>query len=340
MRALALILWAALALAQPTAVRAHEGGTTGYAAIAIDGHMVRYTLTLSAVPHPAAAADHGWLVAAIADKIRLTSDGAACEPGPGYAVPSGEGVVSVTALVDFVCPGPVGELVIRDDLFDVLGDDLHTLARIEWPGHTEQAAFATEQRLARASVGDDAAAAHGSGSFFRLGVEHMLSGYDHLLFLLMLILRAEGIVQLLKIVTAFTVAHSITLALATLGVVDLPGRLVEAVIALSIAWVALENLLSRRPPARRLAVSFVFGLVHGFGFSSVLSDLGLPRENFAVALLSFNLGVEAGQVAVVLLTVPVLLWLHRTRFEPGFGTTVSTLVLVFGLGLFVERVWY
>src|SRR5207247_2547291 len=165
------------------------------------------------------------------------------------------------------------ELVIRDDIFDVLGPDHHTLAKIESPRATEQFAFAPDAREARVTLGDDGEVGRGSVSFFLLGVHHILSGYDHLLFLLGLILRGGRMLSLFKIITAFTVAHSVTLALAVLDVVVLPDRLVEAVIALSIALVAADNLSPRPAVPRRWVVSFLFGLVHGFGFSAVLRKL-------------------------------------------------------------------
>jgi hypothetical protein len=117
----------------------------------------------------------------------------------------------------------------------------------------------------------------------------------------------------LRIVTAFTVAHSITLSLAALGVVNLPSRLVESVIAASIVVAALNNV---RPMVidRLWMVAFGFGLVHGFGFASVLTDLGLPRDALAIALVGFNVGVEIGQIAIVLLFLPLALALRRTAF--------------------------
>jgi HupE / UreJ protein len=153
-----------------------------------------------------------------------------------------------------------------------------------------------------------------------------------------LVLGGGGPWSMIKIITAFTVAHSVTLALAVLGVVTLPERLVEAAIALSIAYVAAENLFARQALSRRWAVSLGFGLVHGFGFASVLRALGLPAEHLALSLGAFNLGVEAGQAAVALPLVWGLARLRGRPWEPRFATGVSTLVLAAGLALFVERV--
>ena len=152
------------------------------------------------------------------------------------------------------------------------------MARIQWTGGTQQFAFEPDARETRVSIAEPPRAARGAGSFFPLGIKHIVTGYDHLLFLLALILRGGGLIQLLKIITGFTVAHSITLALAVLNVVILPDRLVEAVIALSIAYVAAENLFPRYAASRRWTVSFLFGLMHGFGFSSVLRDIAACRR--------------------------------------------------------------
>jgi len=141
-------------------------------------------------------------------------------------------------------------------------------------------------------------------TYFTLGVEHILLGIDHLLFILALMLLVRGTLLLVKTVTAFTVAHSITLTAATLGYVQLPSQPVEAVIALSIVFVAGE--LARRDPAHpSLAerfpwlIAFTFGLLHGFGFASALADIGLPERDIPAALLTFNLGVEVGQLLFI-----------------------------------------
>jgi hydrogenase/urease accessory protein HupE len=143
-----------------------------------------------------------------------------------------------------------------------------------------------------------------AATYLELGVEHILLGFDHLLFVLALLIITQGTWQLVKTVTAFTVAHSITLSLATLGFVHVPAPPVEAVIALSIAFVATEilhvhqgqrNLAARAP----WLIAFVFGLLHGFGFAGALSEVGLPAGQIPMALLFFNLGVEVGQLLFV-----------------------------------------
>ena len=163
----------------------------------------------------------------------------------------------------------------------------------------------------------------GSGSFVKaakrytvLGIDHILAGLDHLLFILGLLLIVKGVWQLVKTITAFTLAHSITLGLATLGFVNVPSKPVEAIIALSIVFLAMEIIYGwqgRIGLAHRIPwlVAFGFGLLHGFGFAGALSEIGLPPPEIPIALLFFNVGVEIGQlffVAVILLT----LWMVRS----------------------------
>jgi hydrogenase/urease accessory protein HupE len=153
-------------------------------------------------------------------------------------------------------------------------------------------------------------------SYFGLGVEHILTGWDHLLFVIALVLLVRRGWAVAKAVTAFTVAHSLTLAGVTLGLVGLPGRPVEALIALSIVCLAVElaqrgegeGMTSRHP----WAIAFAFGLVHGFGFAGALQEIGLPEGEVPAALVSFNLGVEAGQLAVVGVVLAALAALART----------------------------
>src|SRR5207249_427471 len=156
---------------------------------------------------------------------------------------------------------------------------------------------------------------------------HIWLGFDHILFLLALLLpsvlrRGPGgwevvdgfrpaLIKMLKIVTAFTVAHSITLSLATLGILRLPARLVESAIAASVILAAVNNI---RPifPHRGWMVAFAFGLIHGFGFANVLADLGLAKETLALALVGFNLGVEIGQLAIVTAFLPIAFSLRES----------------------------
>ena len=197
------------------------------------------------------------------------------------------------------------------------------------------------------------AAQHGS-SFLLEGVHHIVTGYDHLLFLLCLILPAvmrrdgrrwrpvprlkDALTPVLWIVTAFTIAHSATLALAALKLISLPSRVVEPAIAATIVVAALDNLVPIFGRVPRWAVAFAFGLIHGFGFAGVLGELDLPAGEFAWALLRFNLGLEIGQIAVVSVAIALLfLWRgHRAypRLAIGAGSLAA---IVIGVLWFVER---
>ena len=185
------------------------------------------------------------------------------------------------------------------------------------------------------------------------GIEHIATGFDHLLFLVALLLpsvlvrrerRWEPVTSFPRAlrnvagtVTAFTAAHSITLSLATLSVVSLPSRLVESLIALSVLLTALDNVWPILP-RRRWQVAFAFGLLHGFGFASVLADLDLPPSALALSLFGFNVGVEIGQLVLVVLLVPLVYLVRDTRAYPRLGmTTASALIAVLAIGWLVER---
>ncbi len=175
---------------------------------------------------------------------------------------------------------------------------------------------------------------------FALGVEHILTGYDHLLFLGGLLIACRSLRTMLGVVTSFTVAHSVTLALAGLGLVRLSSGVVEPLIAASIVFVGVENLWVREEPRFRWVLTFIFGLVHGFGFASVLGELGLGQAgtSLVVPLLGFNLGVEAGQLAVALVVLPLLLWLRRRGwFERRALYAMSLAVALLGAHWFLER---
>ncbi len=191
--------------------------------------------------------------------------------------------------------------------------------------------------------------------YVREGVWHIWIGLDHILFLLSLLLPSvlawqaakkkwqavnsfrEAFVDVIKVVTAFTLAHSITLSLAALGVIELPSRWVESVIAASIIVAALNNVWPRIV-GRLWMVAFGFGLVHGFGFASVLADLGLPRDALVLALVGFNVGVELGQVAIVIVFLPLAYALRRTAFyRRGVMVGGSLVIALLAAVWFIER---
>ena len=175
-------------------------------------------------------------------------------------------------------------------------------------------------------------------AWLRLGIEHILSGYDHLLFLLTLLLVANDLRSLLAIISTFTLAHSTTLVLAATGVCALPPDIVEPLIALSIGCVAIDNVRAPQRPARR-ALIFTFGLIHGFGFAGALRELGLDALANAPALLAFNLGVELGQLVLAAISVPALRhWARHPAWQRRVVPALSGVIAVVGVVWFVERV--
>jgi hydrogenase/urease accessory protein HupE len=177
-----------------------------------------------------------------------------------------------------------------------------------------------------------------AGQFISLGVEHILIGYDHIAFLLALIVIGLSFKEALKIITAFTVAHSVTLLLAALQIVSLNSRFVEIVIALSICYVAVENLLVKKVKYRWI-LTFVFGLIHGFGFASVLQDFIRGKSNLVLSVLSFNIGVEVGQLMILIVMLPVL-YLLRNKFEFRRVTAVTSVaILIMGFTWLIERLF-
>jgi len=300
--------------------------------VAIRDNVVLYQLTPTAV---AAASTEPTLTATLLqEKLHVFADGKACpataDPLPGLQR-------------RFLCDTAPRTLTVQDDMADTLGTPHHIIALFTWDGGSQSFSFASNSRTATVNLQAAPQAStqntlHSASGFFKLGVWHIATGYDHLLFLLALILGGGNVRQLVKIVTAFTLAHSLTLGAAALDLIRFAPTVVEALIALSIAYVAFENLFPRFAISRRWTISLLFGLVHGFGFSSVLKEIGLPQDNLVLALLNFNLGVEAGQLVAVALVVPALIALKQTRWHARIVTASSVAVLVVGVGLFVERV--
>lgn len=318
-------LWLSLcsAAAAPSLAHAHAGDATGFASVTLSGTNVRYTFT----PTASFSADQSKLPALLRQHLQVTADGKPCVPDQTNEL-----------VIVFQCVSAKQQISVEDHLDQVLGATHHVIALFTWDGGSQSHSFSSTTPTAVVPLSAATSPPPGSASsFFPLGVEHIATGYDHLLFLLALILCGGNLKSLVKIITAFTLAHSITLGAAALGLVSLPSVLVEAVIALSIAYVAFENLFPRFAISRRWTISFLFGLVHGFGFSSVLQEIGLPKDSLVWALLNFNLGVEAGQLVAVLITLPALLWLRKQSYAGRVIQILSGIVMLLGLGLFVDR---
>lgn len=176
------------------------------------------------------------------------------------------------------------------------------------------------------------------GSFILLGIEHILTGYDHIAFLIGLIVIGLSFREVLKIITAFTIAHSITLLLAALQILSLNSKFVESVIALSICYIAVENLF-RKEVKYRWLITFCFGLVHGFGFASALQELIVGKSNLILSVVSFNFGVETGQLMIFVILLPVLHMLKQTLQFRKVTAGVSVAIFIFGFTWLIERLF-
>jgi HupE / UreJ protein len=245
---------------------------------------------------------------------------------------SGDGRAVVETKLAFRSEHTLRDIAIRCEPLTELGADHTTLARIDTRRGSGEFIFRPGVTYRDAPV-----ALVQALEFLKLGIVHIFVGYDHIAFLLALLLTGGSTLTIVKIVTAFTAAHSVTLSLAALDLVTLSPIVVEAGIALSIVYVAAENLLTRRRQGRWL-ISFLFGLVHGFGFAAVLKELALPSSVLAASLVTFNLGVEIAQVAIVALVVPALYGLTRTRLHAPLTRMASAVILSFGLLWLYQRV--
>jgi hypothetical protein len=285
-------------------------------------------------------AQHADIAAYAGARLKLQADGVDCpiEIGSQLVDEHTDGAYTVMPL-RFACPkaqasGGPAAITLRYTLFADIDPQHRGLLNLTAGGATRTALFGPQEAQQVFTLGETS---HWKQllDYAREGVWHIWIGFDHILFLLSLLLPAVGVWtrqrrgpgqgwqpvdtfraalwDVLRIVTAFTVAHSITLSLATLGLVSLPSRLVESSIAASVVLAALNNVWPVFH-GRRWMVAFAFGLIHGFGFASVLVDLGLPQGALALALLGFNLGVEAGQLAIVAVFLLLAYPVRRSAF--------------------------
>jgi hydrogenase/urease accessory protein HupE len=342
-----IALAALLTSLAPTAALAHQAGIS-YGTWTARGDGLGLELRLRAAelhaadPELAAGdatpADVPRLARTALSGISISQAGAACRPEPGPArwiAPDG---VELSAA--FHCPRPGEPMQVRLELLSRLPPGHVHLARVVAGGHTEERA--ADARRDGFEVAGRPGRLRQAAAFAALGVEHILTGWDHVAFLLGLLLATASLGEVARSLTSFTAAHALTLALATLGVARPPASLVEPLIAASVALVALENLrdLRRRPERARprWPLALAFGLVHGFGFAGALDGLRLSGVELAVALGAFNAGVELGQAAIALAVYPLLAWI---RVRPRLAVTglhaASATVGAAGLFWLVQR---
>lgn len=240
-------------------------------------------------------------------------------------------------LLEFPIASPQSEFAL-DLRLARLGLKVKTVVRYVAPGGAERV---FELHDGRSFVRLDPRWHQAALSFASLGLEHILTGVDHLLFLLALVIPFRRLLPLAALATAFTLAHSVTLLAAALGYAPSGlwfPPLVETLVAASIVWVCLENLIPNVDLRRRLSAAFGFGLVHGFAFSSALGDeLQFAGQHLLTSLLAFNLGVEAGQLLILLLAVPLLSWVLRSLPERGAIIVLSALVAHTAWHWMIER---
>ena len=274
------------------------------------------------------------------DRVAVAVDGKAVDLARGKASVNVDGQGNLFMELEFraVLSEPPSTLDLEIGFLDRFNPAHRNISKVMLYGSPPQPAVFSRDQTQRHFVLVEPSLLDRVFEFTELGVEHILLGYDHIMFLLALIVIGGRLRSLVKIVTAFTVAHSITLILAAQEIVVLPDRLIESGIALSIAYVAAENFWLKSA-GHRWILTFFFGLVHGFGFANVLRELGLPDQGLIASLLAFNVGVEIGQVIIVSLMFPLVAWAARSRHHRRVVLTASALIFLFGVGWLVERVF-
>jgi len=279
------------------------------------------------------------LLGYVRSHVEVLSDDVSCKPDEGKALPAD---THVTVMLVWTCPDS-GALRYRLSLFrDVDSSAQHLVSLNTQTGKQDFVLDKNTPELALSGAVPSTfeVARH----FLAAGIEHIFLGYDHIAFLIAIILWASRLWPVVKAVTAFTLAHSITLSLAALDIVRIPSAIIEPAIAASIVYVAAENFTTRDAD-KRWREAFLFGLLHGFGFASALQELGLPREKLIAALAAFNCGVEIGQVVIVAIAFGLLSAFDRWQISkpsgpvrsPAFVHAVSFAIVVLGSYWFVSR---
>ncbi|WP_067134895.1 HupE/UreJ family protein [Microtetraspora malaysiensis] len=350
--------------ARPAPAAAHDATTKAHATVTGTGPDVRavldleYDLLMKSAWLYAEAYDakerteqlrqlkinHDAVIDYVTRRFAVTYDEAPCTPTPAGDADVRERAKVAFAVVtlDYDCAGDgPGQHAISSALFPDAESFVHsteTLVGYRLDGTTGSAVLTAASPTLR--IGERRAA-HQVGEFFLLGAEHLLSGLDHIFFLLALLIGARRLRDVVVTASAFTVAHSITFLLAAMGVVDVPAAIVEPVIAVSIIVVAVANLLGRgeeRAGRWRLPVVFAFGLVHGLGFASALDIDEGGSWGLLLSLLSFNVGIEVTQLVIIAVLFPLLTLLRRTSAARWVTVAMSVPIVAVSLYWCVDRV--
>jgi hydrogenase/urease accessory protein HupE len=323
-----VLVTAALAMWCSLSVRAHDPGLSALDVRVLPDRVVA-TLSLAPVDARLLVSERGHTLEAIAlESIDVVLDGARL---PGR-VESRSTESETGGIVVLAFDGRMGaRLTVRSSVPARLARGHRELLTVRGPDGALLAERMLDDRDGSVEVTTAPSGSALARQFFALGLRHILAGYDHLVFLAALLLGVRRLTSVIATVTAFTVAHSLTLALAVLGVVRVPSAIVEPLIAASIVVVGLENLL-RSENDSRWKLTFTFGLVHGFGFAGALRELGIGDNGIGIAvpLGAFNAGVEAGQLAVAAAVWPLVSRLHQTPLAPFQPARVCSLLVVAG----------
>lgn len=271
--------------------------------------------------------------------ITLTADGTTCSKALRFS--HGASLETVYADILFTCPSGSRALFLDYRLFFEIDEEHSALITLEF-GETagSQIVFNTYS----ASLGFDLQNQTSANLLERLtrliilGAEHILIGIDHILFLIALLIGIPRLVPIIKLATAFTLGHSMTLGLAWYGLFEIPGSIVEPIIAASILYVACENLLRGNPLNHRWVTALLFGLVHGLGFYGALTELNLDTEHAALVLFGFNLGVEVGQILIIAMILPILILIRDREYFRSTIRIASVFMIVIALYWVAERV--
>lgn len=354
-----------------SAASAHVPTTDGTSTIRQDGALVRYQLEvdydkltkaagLGELPRGAKDAvreaflksQQAQLASYLADHLTVALDGVRCAATlQDTGITKRQQFLYARLLLIHRCPGSgSGEFTVHYEVFSdtaAIGAEHTNMVDYELGGSGGSDVFDAGHRELRVGQSHATAGQHqpqadetvipsSMSRFVAMGLEHILLGIDHVLFLVLLLLGAQGWHSVVRLATSFTLAHSVTLALAILGWVEVPAKIVEPLIALSIVYIAVENI-ARGESRHRTLVVFGFGLLHGLGFAGALSFTDHFSGHLLASLLSFNLGIELGQLAIVLLVFPLLLLARRNSWSTTAHTGATAVVGGIGLIWLVER---